>query len=60
MTSASHPGPVVACAAYAGGYRVANVALDDISEVIKQDDRFVWIGLYEPDEALLEAMEEDR
>jgi magnesium transporter len=57
MTSASHPGPVVACAAYAGGYRVANVALDDISEVIKQDDRFVWIGLYEPDEALLRQVQ---
>ena len=53
----SQPGPVVACAAYAGGRRVANVALDDISEVIKQDDRFVWIGLYEPDEALLRQVQ---
>ncbi|HEY7203275.1 MAG TPA: magnesium/cobalt transporter CorA [Methylomirabilota bacterium] len=52
-----HPGPVVACVAYSGGHRVANVALDDISEVIKQDDRFVWIGLYEPDEALLRQVQ---
>jgi magnesium transporter len=57
MNPGHHPGPVVACAAYAGGYRVANVALDDISEVIKQDDRFVWIGLYEPDEALLRQVQ---
>jgi magnesium transporter len=57
MTPPNIPGPVVACAAYAGGYRVANVALDDISEVIKQDDRFVWIGLYEPDEALLRQVQ---
>jgi magnesium transporter len=47
---------VVACAAYAKGCRVADVALEDISEVLKQDDRFVWIGLYEPDEALLKEV----
>ena len=57
MTPSNSPGPVVACAAYAGGHRVSNVALDDISEVIKQDDRFVWIGLYEPDEALLRQVQ---
>ena len=28
MNPGHHPGPVVACAAYAGGYRVANVALE--------------------------------
>jgi magnesium transporter len=48
---------VVACAAYAKGCRVAEVALEDISEVLKQDDRFVWIGLYEPDEALLKEVQ---
>ncbi|MGH7300164.1 MAG: magnesium/cobalt transporter CorA [Candidatus Rokuibacteriota bacterium] len=50
-------GPVVACAAYAGGRRVGDVALADISEVLKQDDRFVWIGLYEPDEPLLKEVQ---
>jgi len=29
-----HPGQVVACAAYAGGSRVADVALADISEAL--------------------------
>ncbi len=36
---------------------MADVALADISEVLKQDDRFVWIGLYEPDEALLKEVQ---
>jgi magnesium transporter len=54
--SASSRGPVVACAAYAGGCRVADVAIEDISEVLTQDDRFVWIGLYEPDESLLKEV----
>ena len=55
--SASSRGPVVACAAYAGGCRVADVAIEDISEVLTQHDRFVWIGLYEPDEPLLKEVQ---
>jgi magnesium transporter len=54
---ASSRGPVVACAAYAGGCRVADVAIQDISEVLTQADRFVWIGLYEPDEPLLKEVQ---
>ena len=54
---ASSRGPVVACAAYAGGCRVADVAIEDISEVLTQHDRFVWIGLYEPDEPLLKEVQ---
>jgi magnesium transporter len=53
----SNQGPVVACAAYAGGCRVADVAIEDISEVLTQHDRFVWIGLYEPDEPLLKEVQ---
>lgn len=53
----SSQGSVVACAAYAGGRRVADVAIEDISEVLTQDDRFVWIGLYEPDEVLLKEVQ---
>ncbi|HSF07077.1 MAG TPA: magnesium/cobalt transporter CorA [Methylomirabilota bacterium] len=49
---------VVTCAAYAGGRRVADVTLDDISEVLKQDDeRFIWIGLHGPDEPLLRKVQ---
>jgi magnesium transporter len=49
---------VVTCAAYAGGRRVADVTLDEISDVLKQDDeRFIWIGLHEPDEPLLRRVQ---
>ncbi|MGH7399217.1 MAG: magnesium/cobalt transporter CorA [Candidatus Rokuibacteriota bacterium] len=57
MSPYHSPGPVVACAAYAHGHRVGDVALADISEVLTQDDRFVWIGLYEPDESLLKEVQ---
>jgi magnesium transporter len=44
---------VVTCAAYAKGRRVADVALDDIDRVLRSQDAFIWIGLYEPDQPLL-------
>ena len=51
---------VINCAAYADGRRVAEVALPEISEVLKQDaDRFIWIGLNEPDEPLLRRVQEE-
>jgi len=43
-----------ACVAYdRSGQRVGDVALEDISDMPAQPDRFVWVGLYEPDAALL-------
>ncbi len=57
MPGSTAHGPVVACAAYARGARVADVEIQDISDVLTHDDRFVWIGLYEPDEALLKQVQ---
>src|SRR5215212_3072950 len=51
--SGAQPPGVVACAAYAGGRRVADVPLDHIDHALRRDDGFIWIGLYEPDEDLL-------
>jgi magnesium transporter len=50
---------VVNCAAYAGGRRVTDVEIEDISEVLKQQDRFIWIGLHEPKEALLRQIQQE-
>jgi magnesium transporter len=50
---------VVAATAYAGGKRLGEVPLEDISEVLKQPDRFVWIDLREPDEPLLRQVQEE-
>ncbi len=59
VAAAPKEGMVVNCAAYADGRRVGDVAIEDISEVLKQDDRFVWIGLHEPSEALLRQVQEE-
>jgi magnesium transporter len=50
---------VIDSAAYAQGLRAANVEIADISEEIKHEDRFVWVGLYEPDEKLLREIQEE-
>jgi magnesium transporter len=52
-------GGVVKCAAYAGGQPVGDVRIEDVSEVLRQQDRFVWIGLQEPDEPLLRLVQQE-
>jgi magnesium transporter len=50
---------VVTCAAYANGRRIADVALDDIDRVLRTQDAFIWIGLYEPGEELLRKVQQE-
>ena len=51
------PTGVIACAAYAGGKRVATVEIDDLGSVAAPPDEFVWLGLYEPSEELLQKVQ---
>ena len=48
---------VINCAAYSAGVRVADLAVEDIGHVLARKDQFVWLGLYEPDEALLRQVQ---
>jgi magnesium transporter len=50
---------VMQCAAYTSGKRTAEVTIEDISEAIKQKDTFVWLGLREPNAALLAKIQEE-
>src|SRR5207245_11556192 len=45
--------------AYADGLRVGEVAIPDISEVLKQPGRFVWVGLHEPDAEMLAEIQQE-
>lgn len=51
--------PMVAnCAAYsADGRKIRDITLDEISDFLAQPSGFVWVGLVEPDEALLEKLQ---
>ena len=44
---------IVHCVAYRNGQPLGDISIDELSEVIKQPDTFVWLGLHEPDDALL-------
>ena len=49
---------VINCAAYSQGRKVANIGIRDISETLRHHDRFVWIGLHEPDEDMLSQVQQ--
>ncbi|MBE1160442.1 magnesium/cobalt transporter CorA [Dyella sp. 7MK23] len=51
---------VVNCVAYRNdGTRLRDIQIDDISEVLKETDTFVWVGLHEPDDSLLLKLQEE-
>jgi magnesium transporter len=49
---------VANCAAYgADGNKIRDITLDEISDFLAQPGGFVWVGLVEPDEPLLEKLQ---
>jgi magnesium transporter len=49
---------VINSAAYCNGIRVADVPVPDLGDAWRHSDRFLWVGLYEPDEKLLLHLKE--
>ena len=60
-STTADPVPMVAnCVAYhVDGTRIGDISLDEISDVLAKPDTFVWVGLVEPDEDLLEKLQEE-
>lgn len=50
---------VVNCSAYRGGKKLDEISIEDISDVLREPDTFVWVGLFEPDYDLLTKMQEE-
>jgi magnesium transporter len=50
---------VVNSMAYRAGRRLGDVSIDDISEVLNELDTFVWVGIWEPDNAFLRKIQEE-
>jgi magnesium transporter len=50
---------IVNSVAYRAGRKVGDVTVDEISEVVKEPDTFVWVGLVQPDEIFLRKMQEE-
>jgi magnesium transporter len=54
------PACVINCAVYDRHGKRKDISLDEISEALAvEDDSFVWVGLYEPDESLLDKLQEE-
>jgi magnesium transporter len=49
---------LVNCTAYGNG-KARSISLDAISDALKDPGSFVWVGLYEPDESLLDKLQEE-
>ncbi len=50
---------IVNVSAYQGGKSIGDIDIDAISDVLDKPGTFVWVGLYEPDDALLTKMQEE-
>ncbi|MFD0739430.1 magnesium and cobalt transport protein CorA [Lysobacter koreensis] len=60
MKDPSLPACVINAAAYATDGTRRDITLDAISDVLAVDDgSFVWVGLYEPHEAILDKLQEE-
>ena len=54
------PTCVINCAAYDRDGKRRDITLDQISDVLAVDDgSFVWVGMYEPEPALLDKLQEE-
>ena len=54
------PACVINCAVYDREGRRSDIGLDAISDVLANDDgSFVWVGLYQPDDAVLDKLQEE-
>ncbi|MDO9162865.1 MAG: magnesium/cobalt transporter CorA [Methylococcaceae bacterium] len=50
---------VMKCVAYQNGASIGDVTIEDISEVLKRDNTFIWLGLREVDKELLLKIQEE-
>lgn len=48
---------IVHCVAYRNGQPLGDISIDELGEVIKQPDTFIWLGLHEPDDPLLQKIQ---
>lgn len=50
---------IIKCVAYQNGKSLGDVSVEDISEILKQEGTFVWLGLHEPNDDLLDQIKEE-
>jgi magnesium transporter len=56
-TDAPPPGGIINSVAYRGGVRDRALEIEEIPKALEDPRTFIWLGLYEPDEPLLERVQ---
>ena len=59
MTNTIDDRMIMKCVAYQNGVSIGDVTIEDISEVLKREQTFVWLGLREADSELLAKIQEE-
>jgi magnesium transporter len=59
MTEITGNRMVMKCVAYQNGVSIGDVTIEDISEVLKQEHTFVWLGLREANSELLAKIQQE-
>lgn len=55
----NHAHGIINCVAYRHGEREEHIDVAEISEILKEDKSFVWLGLYQPDAAFMQTLQEE-
>ncbi|MEO8444490.1 MAG: magnesium and cobalt transport protein CorA [Gammaproteobacteria bacterium] len=50
---------IVNCIAYRAGKSLGDIPVDRISDVLKEPQTFVWLGMHDPDDQLLRKVQEE-
>ncbi|MFT5643982.1 MAG: magnesium transporter [Janthinobacterium sp.] len=50
---------IINCSAYKNGIKLKNVGIKAIKDVLSEDGSFVWVGLFEPDRALMRQIQDE-
>ncbi len=50
---------IINCTAYRNGKKLKDITIEAISDVLLEEDTFVWVGLFEPDHELMRQIQEE-
>ncbi|MDY7579817.1 magnesium and cobalt transport protein CorA [Herbaspirillum sp. RTI4] len=50
---------VVNCVVYQNGKKLRDITIEEISDVLEQEGTFVWVGLLEPDAAMMREIQKE-
>ena len=59
MTGQIDNNMVMKCVAYQNGVSIGDVSIEDISEVLKREQTFVWLGLHDANSELLAKIQQE-